>query len=95
MTPEEVKEYGERVEAMAKKQPAYEGWGFFYFRAVDRKTKELFNNIDRKNKEYFNEYADKVSDMEKQNRIYENTETNLYEVKKALNHLKKLRESYY
>lgn len=84
MTEEEVREYGERVEAMAKKEPAYQGWGFFYFRPVSRK-----------NKDYFTEYADKVSDMEKQSRVYEDTETNLREVKKALNHLKKLRESYY
>lgn len=36
MTPEEVKDYGERVEAMAKKEPAYHGWGFFYFRQVGK-----------------------------------------------------------
>ena len=34
MTPKEVEEYGKRVEAMAKKEPAYHGWGFFYFRQV-------------------------------------------------------------
>ncbi len=34
MTPEEVKDYGERVQAMAKKEPAYHGWGFFYFKSV-------------------------------------------------------------
>jgi hypothetical protein len=34
MTPEEVKDYGERVEQMAKKEPAYPGWGFFYYKSV-------------------------------------------------------------
>ena len=37
MTPKEVEEYGKRVEAMAKKEPAYHGWGFFYFRRVSNK----------------------------------------------------------
>jgi hypothetical protein len=31
VTPEQVKDYGERVERMAKKEPAYPGWGFFYY----------------------------------------------------------------
>ena len=34
MTPEQVKDYGERVEQMAKKEPAYPGWGFFYYESV-------------------------------------------------------------
>ena len=36
MTPKEVEEYGKLVEAMAKKEPAYHGWGFFYFRSVGK-----------------------------------------------------------
>ena len=34
MSPEQIKEYGERVEQMAKKEPAYPGWGFFYYESV-------------------------------------------------------------
>ena len=42
MTPEQVKDYGERVEQMAKKEPAYSGWGFFYYESVyTRKEIEL------------------------------------------------------
>jgi hypothetical protein len=56
MTPEEVKDYGERVEAMAKKEPAYAGWGFFYYEST-----------------------------------HTNEEINLCEMKKKLQHLKKLK----
>ena len=40
MTPKEVEEYGKRVEAMAKKEPAYHGWGFFYL--IGRKGRALW-----------------------------------------------------
>jgi thiamine monophosphate synthase len=56
MTPKEVKDYGERVEAMAKKEPAYAGWGFFYYEST-----------------------------------HTNEEINLCEMKKKLQHLKKLK----
>jgi hypothetical protein len=56
MTPEEVKDYGERVEQMAKKEPAYPGWGLFYYESV-----------------------------------YNQEETNVWETKKKLQHLKKLK----
>jgi hypothetical protein len=56
MTPEEVKDYGERVEVMAKKEPAYAGWGFFYYEST-----------------------------------HTNEEINLCEMKKKLQHLKKLK----
>ena len=38
MTPEQVKDYGERVERMSKKEPAYPGWGFFYYESVYTRT---------------------------------------------------------
>lgn len=42
MTPEQVKDYGERVEQMAKKEPAYPGWGFFYYNtALNKEEVEL------------------------------------------------------
>lgn len=59
MTENEVSEYAARVEAMAKKEPAYYGWGFFYFRPVGngesygRKqsagefVKQILSNIQR------------------------------------------------
>jgi hypothetical protein len=56
MTPEEVKDYGERVERMAKKEPVYPGWGFFYYESD-----------------------------------YTNKEIELCEMKKKLQHLKKLK----
>ena len=48
MTPEEVKDYGERVEQMAKKEPAYPGWGFFYYNSVY--TKEQIELWETKKK---------------------------------------------
>jgi len=52
MTPEEVKDYGERVEQMVKKEPAYPGWGFFYYQSVYTKqqidlleTKKILNSL--------------------------------------------------
>ena len=44
MTEKEIQEYGERVEAMAKKEPAYQGWGFFYFRPAIKKKEDYFTN---------------------------------------------------
>ena len=59
MTPEEVKDYGERVEAMAKKEPAYPGWGFFYYQSVYNKeeinlceTKKKLNHLMRLKHQY-------------------------------------------
>jgi hypothetical protein len=54
MTQEEINEYASRVEAMAKKEPAYLGWGFFYHREV--------KNIRQKN---VDTYADMVLQMAK------------------------------
>ena len=48
MTPEEVREYGERVEQMARKEPAYPGWGFFYYNSVY--TKEQIELWETKKK---------------------------------------------
>ncbi len=48
MTPEQVKDYGERVEQMAKKEPAYPGWGFFYYKSVY--NKELTELCEMKKK---------------------------------------------
>jgi hypothetical protein len=41
MTPEEVEEYGKRVEAMVKKEPAYPGWGFFYYKSIYKNKEDL------------------------------------------------------
>jgi hypothetical protein len=41
MTPEEVKDYGERVERMAKKEPAYPGWGFFCYKSVYKNKEDV------------------------------------------------------
>jgi hypothetical protein len=46
MTPEEVKDYGERVEQMVKKEPAYPGWGFFYYQSVY--TKQQIDLLETK-----------------------------------------------
>lgn len=48
MTSEEIKEYGERVEAMSKKEPAYPGWGFFYYESTH--TNEEINLCETKKK---------------------------------------------
>ena len=34
MTPKEVEVYANRVKEMLKKEPAYIGWGYFYFQSV-------------------------------------------------------------
>jgi hypothetical protein len=47
MTPEEVKDYGERVERMAKKEPAYPGWGFFCYRSVYTKEEIDFLEVKK------------------------------------------------
>jgi len=52
MTQEEINEYASRVEAMTKKEPAYNGWGFFYYREV--------KSIRQKNADT---YADMVLQM--------------------------------
>ena len=59
MTPEEVREYGERVEQMARKEPAYPGWGFFYYESV-----------------------------------YTKEQTELWETKKKLQHLMRLKHQF-
>ena len=48
MNHEQVKEYGERVEQMAKKEPAYPGWGFFYYETDY--TKEQIDLCEMKRK---------------------------------------------
>jgi hypothetical protein len=48
VTPEQVKDYGERVEQMSKKEPAYPGWGFFYYKSVY--NKELTELCETKKK---------------------------------------------
>ncbi len=48
MTQEEINEYASRVEAMAKKEPAYTGWGFFYYKSVY--NKELTELCEMKKK---------------------------------------------
>lgn len=34
MTQEEIEDYANRVKKMLKKEPAYIGWGYFYFQSV-------------------------------------------------------------
>jgi hypothetical protein len=48
MSPEQIKEYGDRVEQMAKKEPAYLGWGYFYYESVY--TKEQIELCEMKKK---------------------------------------------
>jgi hypothetical protein len=59
MTPEEVKEYGERVERMVKKESAYSELGYFHYEP-----------------------------------IYTNKEVALWETKKKLQHLMRLKHRY-
>ena len=57
MTPAEVEEYGNRVEQMARKEPAYEGWGFFRWNPVTDVCKkpiiEIMYGCEKNTRKYF------------------------------------------